>query len=103
MLLGLKVLIESYDILVPSLFENHNFLHHFLGLTVILEMGRVDGLDCYHLLGKHLHRYIYFSKGARPSHFTDPVELHGSWWALFGQLKCFPDVVHKFLVHFLFI
>jgi len=87
MLLRLKVFVEPNDVLMSGLLQDHNFLHDFLGLAVVLEVCRVDGLDRYHLFGKHLHRDVDFPECAFTQHFADSVELNGCSWAFLLEFE----------------
>jgi hypothetical protein len=77
MFLSLEILVQTNNIVVSCLLENHDFLHNFLGLTLLFKMSCVDTFNGNKLLCNNLHSNIYFTKSPLTDHFAYSIELNG--------------------------
>ena len=75
-LLSLKVLKETYNVLMARLLEYDDFLKDLLTLGVFAKVLFIYAFDCYHLLSQIMQSQIYFTKGSFAKNLSNSVKVH---------------------------
>ena len=77
---AIKVLVQSHDVFVPDLPQNHDLLHHSLGLRILfllrtldLNVLFVDRLDGYKFLSQLVQGKVDFPEGAFPQNLPNSI------------------------------
>ena len=101
-LLSLKVLKETHNILVSCLLQDHDFLKHFASLRVLAEVLFVDAFDGNHLSCQVVQGEIDFAKSSFTKYFSNSVKVNGSErnlpFLLESQLNVFDNLLFDFLL-----
>lgn len=75
-LLGLKVLVETHDVLVASLLQNDHFLEYLATLRVFTKVLLVDALYRHHVLGQIMQGEVYLAEGAFTENLANSVKVY---------------------------
>ena len=81
---AIKVLVESHDVFVAYLPQDHDLLHHPLGMRILLLLRAldlqvlfVDRLNGYKFLRQLMQGKVDFPEGALPQDFPNSVAFQG--------------------------
>ena len=75
-LLGLKVLVETHDVLVASLLQNDHFLEYLATLRVFTKVLLVDALYRHHVLSQIMQGEVYLAEGAFTENLANSVKVY---------------------------
>ena len=95
MLLALKNFKQPYNIGVPNLLEQVNFLKNLSLAKVIFHEGLFYSFDCYLLSSQNMNTKRHFAKCALADQFYELVKLKRSRWQLIRLLDVVLDVSHQ--------
>jgi hypothetical protein len=107
---AIKVLVESHDVFVAYLPQDHNLLHHSLGMRVLLLLRAldlqvlfVDRLNGHKFLRQPMQGKVHFPEGAFPEDFPNSVAFQGcderTEWI--RQECLFNSLLQAFAIHLL--